>query len=162
MTLKTALLAGSLLMGPGAWAEDNVVLIQLGPTGYTLWHGEGALRLEDDEILEIMVSAQPEGGAEVITRVGPARAYVRGEAVEIRFPTRQGDNALLVDRDACGHIQPWHVEGARRLTEEQLTEIMLSALPEGGARLRFGDEYAKGFVMNLGVTATFWKVTARK
>ena len=156
-------LAGILLLLAGltVQAADNVLLIQHGAGGYTVWHSEGATQLDDDVVLEIMASAEAEGGVEMTSPVGRARAFARGAAVEIRFSDLQGDNALLVDRDACGHIHVWHAAGPRQVPEDQLTEIMLTALPGGGKRLRFGNEYVKGFVIELGVTATFWKASAK-
>ena len=145
-----------------ALAADNVLLIQTGPKGFTIWHNEGDSRLEDDEILEIMVTATPEGGEVVATTLGPARAYEIPEATLIRLlAVRGGDDALLVERDACGHVKAWHAAGKAQLTEEQVTEAVLTALPGGGRRLMFGDNYAKGFIGPLGVTLTLWPVLHR-
>lgn len=145
-----------------AWAEDNVLLIRQGPQGFVVWHVEGESRLSDDEILEIMATAAPQGGPEVATPFGPARAFELDEGILIRLPAAPHDQALLVDRDACGHIIVWHAAGKTQLTEAELTEITLSALAEGGPRLRFGDRYAKAFVGKLGVTVTLWPVPARR
>lgn len=144
-----------------AHAEDNVLLIQQGPQGFTVWHTEGKSSLSDDEALEAMASARPEGGEEIMTSLGPARAYEMPVGVVIRLPAAESDKALLVDRDACGHIHLWHAEGATQLTDEELTEIVMSALPDGGKRLKLGDRYVKGFVTKLGVTATLWKIPAK-
>ncbi|MEW5781036.1 MAG: hypothetical protein ACOY6N_06970 [Pseudomonadota bacterium] len=145
-----------------AHAEDNVLLIQQGPQGFVVWHGEGESRLDDDTALELMASATPEGGPERPTEFGPARAYELPEGVLIRLPAAAKDRALLVDRDACGHIKLWHAEGTTQLTDAQLTDIVLSALPEGGPRLRLDGYYAKAFVGKLGVTVTLWKAPPRK
>ncbi len=156
------LVALLLLLCAGAvLAEDNVLLIQQGPHGFVVWHGEGQSQLDDDTVLELMASATPEGGAERMTAFGPARAYELPEGSLIRLPAAPVDKALLVDRDACGHIKLWHSEGATRLTETQLTELVLSALPEGGPRLRLDGKYAKAFVGKLGVTVTLWRVPDR-
>lgn len=152
-----ALLCG-LMAAVAAGAEDNVLLIQTGPQGFTVWHTEGESRLSDDELLEIMVTAQPAGGEAVPTRLGPAIAYTADEGVLIRLPAAPRDRALLLDRDACGHVIVWHEEGKTRLTEAELTEIVVSALPEGGQRLRLGERYAKAFTGRLGVTVTLWPV----
>lgn len=141
----------------GAFAADDVLLIQQGPQGFVVWHTEGDSRLDDDTVLELMASAQPEGGAPLMTAHGPAQAYVLQEGVLIRLPAAPRDKALLVDRDACGHIQLWHAEGPTQLTDAQLTEIVMSALPEGGPRLRLDGRYAKAFLGRLGVTVTLWK-----
>lgn len=151
------------LFALGAQAEDNVLLIQTGPQGYTVWHTEGETRFSDDEVLEIMATAQEGGGEVTPTRYGPAIAFVEGEAgVIIRLPGAERDRALLVDRDACGHVIVWHAEGKTQLPEEQLTEIAVSALPEGGPRLRLGDRYAKAFLGRLGITVTLWRVPLKK
>lgn len=155
--LGLALCAGCCV-GGGVLAEDNVLLIQTGPQGYVVWHTEGESQLDDDALLEIMATALPEGGAEVATALGPARAYEVNEAVLIRLPAARDDNALLVERDACGHVKAWHAAGKLQLSDEQLTEIMLSALPGGGKRLRLNGRYAKAFTTRLGVTATLWPV----
>lgn len=146
-----------------ARAEDNVLLIQTGPQGYVVWHTEGETRLSDDEVLEIMTTAQPGGGEVTPTRYGPAVAYLEGEGgVIIRLPAAPSDRALLVDRDACGHVIVWHAEGKTQLSEAQLTEIAVSALPEGGPRLRLNGRYAKAFLGRLGITVTLWNVPPGK
>lgn len=142
-------------------AEDNVLLIQTGPQGFIVWHTEGKSRITEDEALEVMASARPEGGEEVATTLGPARGYALPVGVLIRLPEAKNDKALLADRDACGHIQIWHSEGETQLSDAELTEIVMSALPEGGKRLTLGNRYAKGFVTPLGVTATLWKVPGK-
>lgn len=155
IALLLFLFAGAVL------AEDNVLLIQQGPHGFIVWHGEGQSQLDDDTVLELMASATPEGGPERMTAFGPARAFERPEGFLIRLPAAPVDKELLVDRDACGHIKLWHSEGATQLTEAQLTELVISALPEGGPRLRLNGHYAKAFVGKLGVTVTLWQVPAR-
>lgn len=154
-----ALLAG--LAGTTLRAEDNVLLIQQGPNGFIVWHTEGTSNLPEDEVLDVMATAQPEGGAVVATSLGPARSYELPAGTLIRLTEVQGDNALLVDRDACGHVQAWHAAGATQLTDTELTEIVMSALPGGGKRLQLGDRYVKAFSTKLGVTATLWRVPVR-
>lgn len=143
-------------------AEDNVLLVRQGPEGFTVWHTEGESELSEDELLDIMATATPEGGEEVETPVGPARAFELPEGVMVRLPAAPRDNALLVDRDACGHIIVWHAAGATQLTDAELTEVVLSALPEGGPRIRLGERYAKAFIGRLGVTVTLWKAPTRQ
>ena len=154
-------LFAALLAAP-AWAEDNVLLVRQGPEGFVVWHTEGESALTDDELLEIMATATPEGGPEQATPHGPARAYELSEGILVRLPEAPRDKALLVDRDACGHVVVWHADGPTRLDDGELAEAVMSALPEGGPRLRFGDRYAKAFIGRLGVTITLWKVPARK
>lgn len=144
-----------------AWAEDNVLLVQQGPEGFKVWHTEGESSLSDDELLEIMATATPDGGEQVDTPVGPARAFELPAGIVIRLPEAPRDKALLVDRDACGHIVVWHAVGTTQLTDAELTEAVLSALPEGGPRVRLGDRYAKAFIGRLGVTVTVWKAPGK-
>jgi hypothetical protein len=103
----------------------------------------------------------PEGGKIMPSPLGRARAFEMPEGIVIRLLDAQRDKALLVDRDACGHVNLWHAEGATQLSDTQLTEIVMSALPEGGPRLRLNGTYAKGFIGRLGVTITLWKVPVR-
>ena len=154
-------LALGCLCAAALHAEDNVLLIQNGPQGYVVWHTEGPSQITDDEALEAIASARPEGGETVMTHLGPARAYEQSQGVVIRLAEVQHDKALLTDRDACGHVYLWHSEGATQLSEAELTEIVLAALPEGGKRLQLGDRYAKSFVTKLGVTVTLWKIPAK-
>lgn len=142
-------------------AEDNVLLVQTGPQGFVVWHVEGQSLLADDEVLEVMATATPEGGRETPTPLGPARAYEMPEGIVIRLPAARHDKALLVDRDACGHVQLWHAEGTTQLSDTQLSEIVMTALPEGGPRLRLNGKYAKGFIGRLGVIVTLWNVPTR-
>ncbi|MCX8017364.1 MAG: hypothetical protein N2690_05630 [Rhodocyclaceae bacterium] len=112
--------------------------------------------------MELLASATPEGGPSRPTAFGPARAYLLPEAILIRLPAAPTDQALLVDRDACGHIKLWHASGATQLSDAELTEIVMSALPEGGPRLTIGGRYAKAFLGRLGVTVTLWNKPQRK
>ena len=130
----------------------------MGPQGVTVWHTEGTTQLEDDTILEVIATATTDGGPELNTPLGPVRAYALAEATLIRFAAAIEDNALLVERDACGHIKTWHAAGKTQLTTDEIDEVLLTALPGGGKRLVFGDRYAKGFVNNLGVTVTLWRI----
>lgn len=150
------------LLALPAWAEDNVLLVRQGPEGFVVWHKEGESMLSDDEVLEIMATATPEGGETRLTPHGPARAYELPEGILIRLPAAARDKALLVDRDACGHVIVWHADGQARLSDDELAEAVMSALPEGGPRLRLGDRYAKAFIGRLGVTVTLWRVPAKK
>lgn len=142
-------------------AEDNVLLVQTGPQGFVVWHVEGENVMPDDDVLELMATATPEGGKEMPSPLGRAQAFEMPEGILIRLLDVPRDKALLVDRDACGHILQWHAEGATQLSDAHLTEIVMSALPEGGPRIRLNGTYAKGFIGRLGVTITLWKVPVR-
>jgi hypothetical protein len=151
-----------ILAACAAHAEDTVILIQTGAEGYRVWHVRGESELSDDEAIELMASARPGGGEVLSTRFGPALAYELPEGILIRLPAAPRDRELLVDRDACGHVRLWHSVGTLQLSEAELTQITLSALPEGGPRLRLGNRYVKAFFGKLGITATIWGVPERK
>jgi hypothetical protein len=160
--VRAAILILTALLMTSAAADDNVLLIQLQPGGaYTVWHTEGESRLSDDEVMTLEVNASPEGGTELPTGAGPARAYETSDGVVIRLTAAPNDKAVLIDRDGCGHIRLWHSAGATQLTEDQITDIFMSALPEGGKRLRLGEHNVKAFITRLGVTATLWKAPVK-
>jgi hypothetical protein len=156
--LRGLLLAFCLSLAGSAAAADAVLLIQQGPEGFRVWHNAGASVLPDDDVLEIMMTARPAGGEVVPTPLGPAQAFEQAVGIVIRLPEAPSDKALLVDRDACGHVHLWHAEGKTRLPDDVLFEIVHSAKPDGGPRLRFGDLYVKAFHTKLGITATLWSV----
>lgn len=160
---RITLCLAALLAATAAFAVDNVLMIQLRPGGgFTVWHTEGESRLTDDEAMSLEAGAKAEGGELVQTSVGPARAYETADGVLIRLPDAKGDNALLVDRDNCGHIRLWHAAGETNPTEDELTDIYMSALPEGGKRLILGDFHVKAFTTRLGVTASIWPAPKKK
>jgi hypothetical protein len=147
------------MIATSAAADDNVLLIQMQPGGrYLVWHTEGESRITDDEAMELEFTARPGGGAEMQTSAGPARAHESSDGVTIRLSAAKEDNALLIDRDNCGHI---HAAGATNLPEDQITDIVMSALPGGGKRLTVGSYHVKAFITKLGVTATLWKAPAK-
>lgn len=159
--LRGLLLLACVACAGSVLAEDNVLLIQTGPQGFIVWHVEGPSNLPEDEILDIMATAESAGGPVHETALGPARGYEMPAGVVIRLAAVKGDNALLVDRDACGHVQIWHATGTTRLSDEDITDIVLSALPGGGKRITLGDHYVKAFTTKLGVTATLWRIPAK-
>lgn len=158
-----ALLATLLLLAASfATAADNSLLIQVEPGGgYRVWHTEGATNLGEDEILMLAAGATPEGSALLPVSAGPARAFQTGNGVIIEVPEAASDRKLLVDRDACGAIKVWHADGATRLTEEQLTELVVSALPGGGRRVNIDGNYAKAFITPLGYAVVIWAPVKR-
>ncbi|MDZ4252585.1 MAG: hypothetical protein U1A72_08420 [Sulfuritalea sp.] len=159
---RTALFLAALLAATAAGAADNVLLIQLRPAGFTVWHTEGESQLTDDEVMTLEASAKPGGGEEVPTSFGPARAYESGDSVTIRLPDARTDKDLLLDRDNCGHVRVWHGAGTTTLSDDQITDIFMSALPEGGKRLAIGGYHVKAFITPYGVTATLWLIPPRK
>lgn len=155
--VKAALAVLLALAAPLAAAADNVLLIQLQAGGqYRVWHTEGDSQLDDDDVMTLEVNAKPEGGEELATAFGPARPYETPDGIVIRLPAAPHDKAVLVDRDGCGHIRLWHAAGTTKLSEDQITEVFMSALPEGGPRIVVGDYNVKAFIGKLGVTATLW------
>ncbi len=160
--MRAVLFLAALLVVTTASAADNVLLIQMQPGGtYRVWHIEGESRLSDDEIMALEVTARPEGGEETPTSAGPARVYESSDGVTISLPAARNDKLLLVDRDDCNHVRVWHAAGATSLSEDQITDIVISALPGGGKRLTVGDYHVKAFITKLGVTATLWKVPVK-
>lgn len=160
--MRLALFVAVWMVATCAGATDNVLLIQMQPGGrYLVWHTEGESRISDDEVMALEVSARPEGGEEIPTSAGPARAFETSDGVLIRLPTAKRDKALLFDRDECGHVRVWHAAGATNLTDDQITDIVMSALPEGGKRITVGNYYVKAFIGKLGVTAALWNAPAK-
>lgn len=161
-----ALLALCLLAGfaAGAAAENSNLLIQLQPGGgFRVWHAEGASVLDDDEVMRLDAEAEPGGSRAIATRLGPARARRTELGVIIDIEQAATDKALLVDRDACGHLKTWHADGDTRLSADQVADLYLSALPGGGPRLALDDgRSAKGFITSLGVMVAIWKPRGRR
>jgi hypothetical protein len=145
-----------------AEAADNTLLIQLQKDGsYLVWHSEGRTQLSDDELTSLSASARPEGGEPILTTAGPASAFEIPRAVLVVLADAKSDRKLLIDRDACGGVRLWHAEGATSLTDDQLTELVLSALPDGGKRVSIGSNYAKAYSTELGVVAVIWAPVER-
>ena len=155
-------LCAALFALPAA-AEDTALLIQLRPDGhYTVWHAGGQSPIGEDEIGALEASARPEGGRGVLTAAGLARAFETPNGVLIRLPALGPDRALLIDHDGCGGIKVWHDRGDVNLTEDELTELVLSALPEGGKNLVLGKYHAKAYSTKIGVIAAIWQPTAKR
>ena len=158
MPLTRALLATIFVLAASlAAAADNSLLIQVeSGGGYRVWHTEGATKLGEDEILMLAAGATPEGSALQQVSAGPARAFQTGNGVIIELPEAAGDRRLLVDRDACGAVKVWHSDGETRLSEAQMTELVISALPGGGKLVKIDDRYAKVFITELGYAVVLW------
>jgi len=159
---RATLFVAALTVMTSAGAADNVLLIQMQPGGhYKVWHTEGESQLSDDEIMALELTATPEGGEEKQTSAGPARAYETGDTVTISLPAARNDKALLIDRDDCGHVRHWHAAGATQLSEDQITDIFMSALPGGGKRITVGVYQVKAFMTKQGVTASLWNAPVK-
>jgi hypothetical protein len=156
-------LAAIALIASGAVAaSDNNLLIQLEPDGrYRVWHTEGVTQLNEDEVLTLAASALPEGSAPLRVSAGTARAFSTERGLILDIADAPADRKLLVDRDECGGIKIWHSEGVTQLTDDQLTELVLSALPGGGRRVVVGANHAKAFITPLGYAVVIWKPVVR-
>lgn len=154
--LVSVLLAG---LSAGAAAENSNILIQLQPGGgFRVWHAEGASVLDDEEVMLLDAEAEPGGSRAIATALGPARARRTELGVIIDIDQAVKDKALLVDRDACGHLKTWHADGDLRLSADQVADLYMSALPGGGPRLALDDgRSAKAFMTSLGVMVAIWK-----
>ena len=161
--MRVALLLAAFMVATAAHSADNVLLIQLQAVGgFKVWHTEGESQLTDDEIMALEVTAKPGGGDVTRTSAGPARVYESSEGVTISLPEAKHDQTLLIDRDDCNHVRVWHAAGATNLSEDQIADIFMSALPGGGKRLTVGQYHVKAFITKLGVTATLWPAPAKK
>lgn len=144
------------------WAMDTALLIQIRPDGrYTVWHAGGQSPIGEDEIGALEASARPEGGRSMLTTAGMARAFDTPNGILIRLPALGADRSLLIDHDGCGGIKVWHDRGDVNLTEDELTELVLSALPEGGKNVVLGRYHAKAYTTKIGVIAAIWKPVAK-
>jgi hypothetical protein len=154
-------LALAFVTGAAAAAGDNL-LIQLERDGrYRVWHTEGVTRISEDDALAVAATAKPEGGDFQAIAGGRARAFQTEQGVIIEMIDATMDKRLLVDRDACGAIKIWHSEGPTHLTDDQMTDLVLSALPEGGRRITVDGRYAKAYITPLGYAVVIWKPVTR-
>ncbi len=162
MALRSLLLALALAAaGSLASAADNL-LVQLEPGGgYRVWHTEGVTRISEEEVLAVAATAKPEGGEPVVVAGGRARAFQTESGVVIEMLDATVDRRLLVDRDDCGAIRLWHSEGPTKLSDDQLTELVLSALPGGGRRLSLNGHHAKAYITPLGYAVVIWPAVKR-
>ncbi|MCC6659050.1 MAG: hypothetical protein IT512_12775 [Rhodocyclaceae bacterium] len=143
-------------------AEDTALLIQLRPDGrYAVWHAGGKSPLGEEEISALEATARPEGGRPTLTAAGLAQAFETDKGMLIRLPALGPEKTLLIDHDGCGGIKVWHAQGDVNLTEDELTELVLSALPEGGKNIVLGRYHAKAYTTKIGVIAAIWKPVAK-
>mgnify|MGYP001615350241 CR=1 FL=1 len=144
-----------------AHAAGNAVLIQMEQDGkFKVWHTEGESHLTEDEIFSLAASALPEGGKRMLTGAGFARAIETKGGTIIVVSGADVEKSMLVDRDACGHVKLWYSTGTTSLTDEQLTELVLSALPDGGKNILVGKRYAKAHSTAIGVMVVLWEPAA--
>ena len=152
----------SLAAPPSGGAADNALLIQLRQDGsYKVWHSAGASQLPDDDLLDLEASARPEGGDVMKTDLGRAQAFETKQGIVIELPDARSDKRLLLDRDPCGGLKVWHDEGAAHLSDDILTELVLTALPDGGTRIKVGENVVKGYTVERGVIAVIWRPVRR-
>lgn len=141
---------------------DNALLIQLRQDGsYKVWHSAGASQLLDDDLHDLEASARPEGGDVMKTDLGRAQAFETKQGIVIELPDARSDKRLLLDRDPCGGLKVWHDEGRTQLPDDVLTELVLTALPDGGTRIKVGENVVKGYTVERGVIAVIWRPSRR-
>jgi hypothetical protein len=144
-------------------AADSTILIQNDPAGgFKLWHIEGESNLSERELLLLEASATPDGGKEIETGHGPARAHETANGVIVELMAAKRDRKLLLDRDACSALKAWHAEGSTQLSNDQLGDLVVTAAPDGGSLVVIGDRVAKAFTTRLGVIAIIWKPINRR
>lgn len=163
MRTRTRLIAlAATLASFAANAADDTLLIQIEPNGkYRVWHTEGENMLNEEDVYALTDSATAEGGEPVPTVAGAASARRTKNGIVVTLHEKQVDNRLLIDRDDCGGTKLWHGDGTTALRDEELTELVLTALPEGGARMTIGDRYARAYTARIGVIAVLWKPKKR-
>jgi len=164
MTITRTILALAVLaLTATAQAADNTLLIQIEPSGnFRVWHTEGENMLDEEDVHALTDVATVEGDARVPTALGIASAQRTPNGIVVHLHDKKVDNRLLIDRDDCGGTKLWHSDGATNLREEDLTELVLTALPEGGERMKIGDRLARAFTSRIGVVAVLWQPIRRK
>lgn len=146
-----------------AGTAETTYLLQVQPDGhFKVWYAKGETNLTDDELMDMEVVARPEGGPEVATSAGPARAFDLKEGVVVLLPSAARDKELLVLRDSCGGVKAWHSAGSHPLAEDEMTELAIAALPGGSKRLQVKAGYAKSFTGRAGILVVIWKPTEKK
>lgn len=166
MKIIQTIVAVFLALGGVAWAAgmaETTYLLQVQPDGhFKVWYAKGESNLTDDELMDMEVAARPEGGAEVATSAGPARAFDGKDGMVISLPAAARDKELLVLRDACGGVKAWHSAGSHPLAEDEMTELAIAALPGGSKRLQVKAGYAKSFTGRAGILVVIWKPAEKK
>lgn len=163
LRLAAALFAAAFALPAVAAEEDKALLIQIQPDSrYRVWHAGAPSPLGEEDILALEAGAAPEGGRKLVTAAGLAQAFDTPNGVIIRLPALGHDKMLLIDRDGCGGIKVWHAQGTVHPTDEELAELVLTALPDGGQRVSVGRLHAKAYSTKIGVIAVVWKPNPRR
>lgn len=146
-----------------AIAAEDTILIQLTRDAqYRVWYSRGDSNLTEGDLATLEASALPEGGPVVATAAGSARAYAAEDAIRVEIPDAPHDKTLLVSRDPCGWASAWHTAGHVDITNDALTEMVMTALPTGGKNVPVGSRLAKAYTSKLGVVAVIWQPRPRR
>lgn len=146
-----------------AIAAEDTILIQLTPDGqYRVWYNRGESNLSESDLTALEASALPEGGPVVATAAGSARAFASEDVIRVEIPGALHDKTLLVSRDPCGWASAWHTAGIVEISNDDLTELVMTALPTGGKNIRVGTRLAKAYTTRLGVVAVLWQPLPRR
>ena len=160
--LLLVLVAANIFAVRSVQGAEETVLIQLQPdAGYRVWYSEGERHPSDDDLNRVSALASNDGSDVAETASGKARAFSLPQGTLIVFVDGGVDDRLLVDRDACGGVRVWHSQGKTTLSDNELTDLVLSALPDGGKRVALGNRYGKAFQTPLGVVAVIWAPVER-
>lgn len=144
-------------------AAEDTILIQLTQDGqYRVWYSRGDSNLSENDLAAIEASALPEGGPVVSTAAGSARAFSAEDSIRVEIPDAPQDKTLLISRDPCGWASAWHMAGHVELSNDDLTELVMTALPTGGKSIRVGTRLAKAYTSKLGVVAVIWQPLPRR
>jgi hypothetical protein len=77
------------------------------------------------------------------------------------FPAAAEDTTLLSQMQPDGRCAVWHDRGEVDLTGEELAELVLPALPEGGKNVVLDKYHAKAYSTKIGVIAAVWQPVAK-
>lgn len=148
----------SIVFSSLAIAAEDTILIQLAQDGqYRVWYSLGDSNLTESDLTALEASALPEGGPVVATAAGSARAFASEDTIRVEIPDAPHDKILLVSRDPCGWASAWHTAGHADLSNDDLTELVMTALPTGGKNILVGMRLAKAYTSKLGVVAVIWQ-----
>lgn len=153
----------SIVFSSLANAAEDTILIQLAQDGqYRVWYSRGESNLTENDLTALEASALPEGGPVVLTAAGSARAFASDDTIRVEIPDASHDKTLLISRDPCGWASAWHTAGHVDLSNDDLTELVMTALPTGGKNILVGTRLAKAYTSKLGVVAVIWQPLPRR